>query len=222
MAGIFLLLTAIATVVMVFARIAADADHPSLWVSLILISENRAMYGLSGAARLLSGVTLMAAAWYLLQTWIIRERLATPLVPALFAASGIITALSGSLALVLAATAPVVTDPNIAIPLAQSTETTADLRWITGKVGFTLMGLALVVAARYQWKAGGTLRYVAVASAFIGIAMQFIWLDAATIVHRISGIAVFIWLLAIAAMLLTGRIERQFAKLSGCDPNAGR
>ena len=217
MAGIFLLLTAAATVVMVFARISADADQPTLAASLAAIADNRAVYGLSGAARLLSGVTLLAAAWYLLQTWIIRERLATPLVPALFAASGIITALSGVLALALAAIAADAIDPDITVPIAQSTEITADLRWFTGKLGFTLMGLGLIVAARYQWKAGGMLRYVAVASAAVGIAMLFIWFDAATIMHRVSGNAVFIWLLVIGAMLLTGRIERQFAKLSGAN-----
>ena len=75
------------------------------------------------------------------------------------------------------------------------------------------MGLALVAAAPYQWKAGGILRYVAVASAVIGIAMQFIWIDAATAVHRVSGAAVFIWLLVIGVMLLAGRVERQFAAL---------
>ena len=154
----------------------------------------------------------MVAAWYLLRTWIIRERLATPLVPYLFLASGIFTAISGSLALVLAATVDVdLSDPNIRILLSQTTETTADLRGITGKVGFTLMGLALIAAAPYQWKAGGVLRYVAVASAVIGIAMQFIWIDAATVMHRFSGVAVFIWLLAVACLLLTGRVERQFA-----------
>ena len=211
MAGIFLLLTAATTVVMVFARVAADADHPNLATSLVLIAENRAMYGLSGAARLLSGVTLLAAAFYLLQTWIIRERLSTPLVPALFAVSGIITALSGALAIVLAATAPEVTDPNISIPLAQSNEVISDAREITGKLGFTLMGLALIVAARYQWKAGGPLRYMSVPSAVIGIAMQLIWIDAATVMHRISGVAVFFWLLIIGVVLISGRIERQFA-----------
>lgn len=213
MAGIFLLITAAATVVMVVARVAADADHPNLAASLVLIAENRAMYGLSGAARLLSGVTLLAAAVYLLQTWIIRERLGTPLVPALFAVSGIITALSGALAVVLAATVPEVTDPNIRIPLAQSNEVIADAREITGKLGFALMGLALIVAARYQWKAGGPLRYMSVPSAAIGIAMQLIWIDAATVMHRASGVAVFFWLLIIGAMLVTGRIERQFASL---------
>ena len=211
MAGIFLLLTAAATVVMVFARVSADADHPSLSDTMVAIAQNRAMYSLSGAARVLSAVTLMAAAWYLLKTWIIRERLGAPLVPYLFLASGIFTAVSGVLALALAATAPEVSDPNIRLLLSQSTETTADVRWITGKIGFTLMGLALIVAARYQWKAGGPLRYVAVASAVIGIAMQFIWLDAATIMHIISGVAVFVWLLVIGVLLTTGRVERQFA-----------
>ena len=76
-AGILLLLSAAATVVMVFARVAADADHPSLANTMVAIAKNRAMYNLSGAARVLSALTLMAAAWYLLKTWIIRERLGT-------------------------------------------------------------------------------------------------------------------------------------------------
>lgn len=221
MAGIFLLLTAVATIVMVFARIAADADHPSLAKSMVAIANNRAMYGLSGAARILSGVTLMAAAWYLLQTWIIRERLATQIVPALFVVSGIITAVSGSLAIALAVSVPDAPDPGVFVTADSSTETIDLLRWLTGKIGFTLMGLALLVAAPYQWKAGGLLRYISVVTAAIGIAMQFIWFDAATILHRISGIGIFIWLVVIGIMLLTGRIERQFARMSG-STHAGR
>ena len=222
MAGIFLLLTAATTIVMVFARIAADTDQPTFAASLRAIADNRAMYGLSGAARVLSGVTLMAAAWYLLRTWIIRERLATQIVPALFVVSGIVTAVSGALALALAATVDVdLTDPHIGIPLAQSTETITDLRWLTGKIGFTLMGFALLVATPYQWKAGGLLRYISVVTAAIGIAMLFIWFDAATVMHRISGIGIFAWLVVIGIMLLTGRIERQFAKMSE-STHAGR
>ena len=221
MAGIFLLLTAAATIVMVFARIAADADHPSLAKSMVAIANNRAMYGLSGAARILSGVTLMAAAWYLLQTWIIRERMATQIVPALFVVSGIITAVSGSLAIALAVSVPDAPDPGVFVTADSSTETIDLLRWLTGKIGFTLMGLALLVAAPYQWKAGGLLRYISVVTAAIGIAMLFIWLDAATVMHRISGIGIFIWLVVIGIMLLTGRIERQFARMSG-STHAGR
>ena len=223
MAGIFLLLTAATTIVMVFARIAADTDQPTFAASLRAIADNRAMYGLSGAARVLSGVTLMAAAWYLLRTWIIRERLATQIVPALFVVSGIITVLSGSLAIVLAATVPdwPNTTTTIFTAVDSSTETINLLRWLTGKIGFTLMGFALLVATPYQWKAGGLLRYISVVTAAIGIAMLFIWFDAATIMHRISGIGIFIWLVVIGIMLLTGRIERQFAKMSG-STHAGR
>ena len=206
---------------MVFARIAADADHPSLAKSMVAIANNRAMYGLSGAARLLSGITLMAAAWYLLQTWIIRERLGTPFVPVLFAASGIITALSGALAIALAVSVPDAPDPGVFVTADSSTEKINLLRWLTGKIGFTLMGLALLVATPYLWKAGGALRYISVPSAAIGIAMQFIWSDAATIMHRISGIAIFAWLVLIGIMLLTGRIERQFARMYG-STQAGR
>ena len=214
MAGIFLLLTAAATVVMVFARISADADQSTLSESVLSIAENRGMYGLSGAARFFSGVTLIIAAWYLRKSRVIGEGPGAHLVLVLFAASGIITAFSGALAVALAVTVPEPVN-RFSIPVDATTRALAITRWLTGKVGFTLMGLGLIVAAPYQWKAGGMLRYVAVASAAVGIAMLFIWFDAATIMHRISGNAVFIWLLVIGVMLLTGRIERQFAKLPG-------
>ena len=48
--------------------------------------------------------------------------------------------------------------------------------------------------------------------------MQLIWLDAATIMHRISGVAFVLWLVAIALMLLTGRVERHFAALRNQSP----
>ena len=215
MAGIFLLLTAAATVVMVFARISADADQPTLAESLFAIANNRAMYGVSGAARILSGVTLMAAAWYLLRTWIIRERLATPLVPALFLVSGIVTVVSGASAIALAASVSNASDTAILSTVDTSTETIDLLRWLTGKIGFTLMGLALIVATPYLWRAGGFLRYISVLSAAVGISMQFIWFDSATVMHQISGNAIFIWLVVIGVLLLTGRIEQRFAVRRG-------
>ncbi len=41
-------------------------------------------------------------------------------------------------------------------------------------VGFTAAGLALIVAAWYQWRVGGTLPKVAPVSAALGVAMQSI------------------------------------------------
>ena len=41
------------------------------------------------------------------------------------------------------------------------------LRWLAGTAGFSAAGLALMVAAWYQWRVGGTLRKVAPASAVL-------------------------------------------------------
>ncbi len=205
-AGALLILTAAATLVAVVARVSADADQPTLTESLSAISESRGLYGIGGAARLVSGVTLIIGAWFLSKTWPIREGQSKPIVPALLAVSGIFTAVSGVCAIALALSASVPADPGA---IDASTETMAYLRWLTGKIGFAAAGLALVIAARRQWKAGGALRYVSPASAIIGVAMQFIWFDAATIVHPVSGAAFFAWLVAVGGMLLAGRVEQR-------------
>ena len=105
-AGLLLILTAAATVAAVVGRVAADADQPTLSESMVAIALDRWLYLGGGAARLVSGITLIAAAWLLLRTWIIRERLGTPLVPLLFVASGIFTAVSGLCAAGLAVSVP--------------------------------------------------------------------------------------------------------------------
>ena len=212
-AGVFLLLTAFATVVMVIFRVAADADQPTLVESLVAVSEGKGLYGFGGVARFVSGITLTVAAWFLLTTWIIRLRLGMPVVPILFAVSGLFTAVSGGCAVWLAVSVPDAADDVSTFAQATSTEQVADVRWLTGKIGFAVAGLALIVAARYQWKVGGTLRRISPLSAIIGIVMQFIWVDSATIMHPINGTAFFLWLVAIGAMLATGRVERHFSAM---------
>ena len=212
--GVFLLLTAAATVAMVFTRVAADADQDTLLRSLKAVDENRALYALSGAARFLSGMALLLAAWLLLKTWIIRDRWATPLVPCLFALSGVSTALSGACTVAIAAYPA----SEIGIAggnIAEAVEVLSGLRWVTGKIGFVAAGLAVIVAARYQWQVGGALRWIAPYSAALGIAMQFIWVDSATILHPIVGTAFFLWLVAVGTMLSTGRVERHFVDKYG-------
>ena len=204
-AGALLVLTALITAVSVLTRVTADADsQPSLQDTLDAISRHPGLYGVGGAARLLSGLTLGAAAWFLLRTWIIRLRLGSPGVPALFLASGVFTAVSGLCAVILAVAAP---ESN---PLIESS---ALIRWLSGKVGFALAGLALVVASRFQWKVGGTLRFIAPVSGVLGLAMQFIWIDSATGLHPVVGGAFFLWLLAVGSMLFTGRTEELFRKM---------
>ena len=210
-AGVFLLASAAATVVMVITRVAADADQPTMAESLSAVADGRATYAASAAARCISGVTLIVAAWLLTRTWIIQSRLGTPLVPYLLAFSGALTVASGGAAILIA----FYFAPGEAVTVPSSVEAAYELRWTAGKAGFAVAGAALLGAARYQWRAGFALRKIAPASAALGIAMQFIWLDSATLVHPVVGTGFFLWLAAVGSMLATGRVERYFAGTFG-------
>ena len=163
-------------------------------------------------------MTLFVAAWFLLKTWIIHDRWASPLVPYLFSVSGVCTVLSGASAIAISLyPAPEISVVNgvASGEVAEPVEALSGLRWITGKIGFAVAGLAVIVAARYQWQVGGTLRWIAPGSLILGVAMQFIWLDSATIMHPIVGTAFFLWLIAVGTMLSTGRVERHFVSRYG-------
>lgn len=207
--GALLLAAAAGMAVMVIARVAADADRATLAESLSAISESRLAYGVSAGARFASGLALLAGAWMLLRTWIIRRRLGTPAVPYLLGASGLLTAASGAITVVVTASL----SPEIASGVAEVPDGAEGLLHagrLVGKAGFAAAGIALLVAAVYQWRVGGELRKIAPASAVIGAGMQFIWVDVATVMHPIVGTAFFLWLLAVGTMLATGRVERRF------------
>ena len=144
----------------------------------------------------MSGVTLIVAAWFLSKTGTGETQPSARIASLIFALSGLFTAVSGASAIALANAAPATTD---ALP-----ETTAYVRWLTGKIGFTLAGLALIAEARRQWNLGTPFKYLALASVVIGILMQFIWWDAATAIHRITGIGFLFWLIVVGILLLKG------------------
>ena len=193
-AGVLLLLTAAATAVMVFARVAADADEPTMAESLRAIPDSRALFSLSAVARLVSGVTLIAASWYLLRARSSPGSWTTAPAAYLLCLSGVCTAVSGAAAIILAAGASTGEPPAIL-------ESAYHARWVMGKVGFSIAGLALVAGFRPQWGITGSPRFLAVASAVLGAGMLFIWWDAATVVHRAVGILFLVWLLAVGTTL---------------------
>ncbi len=213
-AGGLLIVAALALAVSVIGRVSAAADHATLAETLAAIAERRGLYGLGGGGRVLAGMALVAGAWFLLRTWIIRQHLGTPLVPYLLAVAGAGLAVSGAGAIALAAAASDVG--------GTAAETLDGVHRIAGKIGFVAAGLALLTAARYQWKVGGQLRRIAPVSAVLGLAMQFIWIDAATIMHPIVGTGFFVWLLVVGAMLATGRVERHFAAMVTASATRGR
>ena len=139
--GALLLLTAAATAVMVFARVAADVDEPTMAESLRAIPESRALFSLSAVARLVSGVTLLAAAWYLLRARSSPASWTTAPAAYLLCLSGVCTTVSGAAAIIMAAGAST-GEPTALL------ESAYHARWVMGKVGFSLAGLALVAGVR--------------------------------------------------------------------------
>ena len=214
-AGLFLLLTALATAVSVPARLLADADQPTLVEALRAIMLSKPAYATGGAARLVSGVALLAAGWFLWRALAGYQRPTVGMAGVLLAASGLVTAVSGACALALVAVLPVTaasatgaTATAMLVQVPDGVVLVSELRWITGTVGFTLAGLGLAALGPAQWRIGGRLLKIgAVASVIIGVAMLFIWVDAATAMHRISGIAFLIWLIVSGVWLLAGRLK---------------
>ncbi len=231
-AGVLLLLTALATAISVVARLSADADATPFTDALaqrlnldaadmarLAASEKlRAIgaadiaYGTGGAARLVGGLTLLAAGVPLWRAMKEYHPSAMGAAAALLAASGITSAISGASAVALASLAP---DPQATAALTPDSDLAGGaeralltLRWAAGALGFTLAGLGLAALAPVQWRMGGILRVTAVADALLGVAMLFIWLDAATAVHRITGIAFLVWLILSGAWLVAGLIQR--------------
>ena len=194
-AGVLLLLTAAATAVMVFARVAADVDEPTMAESLRAIPDSRALFSLSAVARLVSGVTLIAAGWYLLRARSSPASWTTAPVAFLLCMSGVCTVVSGAAAIILAAGASTGEQPALL-------ESAYHARWLMGKVGFSLAGWRSLLASGVQWAITGSPRLLAVASAVLGAGMLFIWWDAATVVHRAVGILFLVWLLAVGTALV--------------------
>ena len=105
-AGLFLLITAVATLVAVITRVSANADQPTLAETLTVISENKALYASGGGARFVSGVTLIVAAWFLSKTGAGEKQPSARIAPLIFALSGLFTGISGASAIALTNAAP--------------------------------------------------------------------------------------------------------------------
>ncbi len=230
-AGVFLLLTALATAISVPTRLMADADATphtdalartlnldaaetariAMSEKLSAIGSAAAAYGAGGAARLAGGLTLLAAGFFLWRAMGAYHPRSMGAAAILLAASGIASAVSGGCAISLAVIAE---EPRAADMLvsAESSVSSAEsalftLRWAAGSLGFSLAGLGLAAMAPAQWRMGGILRVTAVLDAVLGVAMLFIWVDAATAVHRVTGVAFLVWLILVGLWLAVPRIR---------------
>lgn len=191
-AGLLLLLAAVATALSVSTRLVGSDEPPEgspLYLPVILDTE---LYAVAGAMRIASGLALLAGAVLMRRALPAAMGIAAPLL----VISGIVTAVSGASMLALAAGIPETTaSAALAGPVPGWAEPLNAARSIAGKAGFTLAGLGLIALALAQWRIGGLLKISAVADVIIGGAMLFIWVDAATAMHRISGTAFLLWLI---------------------------
>ena len=230
-AGALLLLTALATAISVMARLSANADATPLTdalarsqnldagtIAALSVSEKlnaigsaRMAYAAGGAARLVGGLTLLAAAWPLWRVMGGYHRRAMGAAAMLLAASGIASAVSGGCAIALAMLAP---DVQSAVGLGSAAgldvgaeDALFTVRWFAGALGFALAGLGLAALGPVQWRVGGILRFSAVVGVVLGLGMLFIWVDAATVVHRITGVGFLLWLIITGVWLLAGRAK---------------
>ena len=223
-AGLLLLLAAIATAVSVATRLAGSDEPPEGSGSYLPIVLDTGLYATGGGARVLSGVALLAAAVWLRRALAAWRLWTADAAAGLLALSGVVTGVSGVCMLALAAQLPETTavaayaaGPG---PLPGWTEPVNAARSIAGKAGFTLAGLGLIALAPAQWRIGGLLKISAAADAIIGIAMLFIWVDAATAVHRISGIAFLLWLVISGLWLAAGLVKPPAAPAPAGEPAA--
>ena len=219
-AGLLLLLAAAATAVSVMTRLASSTEPLEGSPIQFPIILNTGVYAIAGAARILAGLGLLAAAVFLRRATSARHR-AADAASRLLEASGAVTAVSGACMLALAMEIPQAASGTgpvaalIAWEIPGWVEPIDAARWITGKVGFTLAGLGLIALSPVQWRIGGLLKVSAVADLVIGVAMLFIWVDAATVMHRISGVAFLAWLIISGLWLATGRLKPPAAAPSG-------
>jgi len=208
--GLLLLITAIATAVSVMTRLNSSMEPLEGSPIPLPIILDTSQYVIAGAARTLSGLALLAAAVYLWIALRVGQPRAVAIAATLLALSGAATAISGAAMLVLAAGIPQAADDSatlVAWGVPGWLEPVDAVRWIAGKIGFTLAGLGLIALGPVQWRMGRLLKISAVADVIIGVAMLFIWVDAATVMHRVSGIAFLLWLIVSGVWLTLGLLK---------------
>ncbi len=209
-AGLFLLLTAVATAVSVMTRLSSSLEPLADSAIQLPTILDTGQYAIAAAARMISGFALVVAAVFLRLALRPRQPIVVRVATTLLELSGAATAISGASMLALAVEIPQSSagiNPVVALSAWDQPGwigAVEGARWIAGKVGFALAGLGLIALGPVQWRMGGLYNVGAVVSVVIGVAMLFIWVDAATVMHRVSGVAFLVWLIVSGVWLTLG------------------
>ena len=194
-AGFLLILAAITAVAMVWTRLQADIDQPTFEETLAAIDQNTLWYTWHGLARTFFGASLIIVAVFIKPAMFLARGWQLRLSSIVLNLGGIAMITSGVIVLFIS---------TVYWTDAYDVESFDHYREIAGSIGNTLIGLAIILLTVVQWRLGGFLKSVALLAPFVGIGMILVWIDATTILHRISGTGFLIWLLATAIVLIAG------------------
>ena len=194
-AGLLLIVSAIAAVAMVWTRLQADIDQPTFEETLAAIDQNTLWYTWHGLARTFFGALLIVVAAFIGPAMFLARGWQLRLSSILLNLGGIAMIVSGVLVIFIS---------TVYWTDAYDIATFDHYREVTGSIGNTFIGLAIVLLSVVQWRLSGFMKPVALLAPFVGIGMILVWIDATTILHRISGTGFLIWLLATAIVLVSG------------------
>ena len=194
-AGLLLIVSATAAAAMVWTRLQADIDQPTFGETLAAIDQNTLWYTWHGMARTFFGALLIIAAAFIRPAMLLARGWQLQMSSILLNLGGIAMITSGVLVLFIS---------TVYWADAYDVESFDHYREIAGSIGNTFIGLAIILLTVVQWRLGRFMKPVAAIAPFVGIGMILVWIDAATILHRISGTDFLIWLLATAIVLIAG------------------
>ena len=194
-AGFLLIFSAIAAAAMVWTRLQADVDQPSFEETIAAIDQNTLWYTWHGMARTFFGALLIAAAGFIKPAMLLARGWQLRLSSVLLSLGGIAMIISGVLVIFIA---------SVHWVDIYNLESFDHYREIAGRISNTFIGLAIVLLSVVQWRLGGFMKPVALLAPFVGVGMILVWVDAATIFHRVSGTGFLVWLLATVLVLIAG------------------
>ncbi len=197
--GILLFLATIAAIAMAWTRLQADVDQPTFEEMLVAIDENLIWYHWHGTMRVLFGGLLIAAASLMgpamasAQGWQLRGS------GVLLGIGGIAMLLSGVLVIFVG---------SVYWSDTFEVEQIDSYRSLSGNIGNTAIGLAIILMTPIQWRLGGMMKFLSGLAPLSGLGMVIVWWDASS-VHQISGVLFLLWMLGTSISLMFGWFGHQ-------------
>ncbi|MFQ6026457.1 MAG: DUF4386 family protein [Dehalococcoidia bacterium] len=204
-AGGLLIIYGVLVAVSVFTRVASQSDQDTTGESLNMIAAHQGMFLTSAVINLISNFLLIALAGILYLALRRHEALLTLLGSLFFLVAATTWVISGiaGLSLITLAAEFVAASGSLAESTVAAAGSTELLRELSGKASFTLAALALLAfGGAISWR-GMVPRWLGWLGIVVGLLMLFIWVDTATLLHRLGGSGYLLWAALLGIWLLS-------------------